>query len=112
MGGMGFKDLVKFNEAMLAKQVWRLLTNHSSLFYRVFQVKFFPNGSVFEAKVASGSYAWRSILKARGLIKRGMLWRVADDTNINIYADRWLPGEGSAKVISPQVDMAKEWTVA
>ena len=40
MGGMGFKDLVKFNEAMLAKQVWRLLTNHSSLFYRVFQVQF------------------------------------------------------------------------
>ena len=51
-------------------------------------------------------------MKARGLIKRGMLWRVGDDTNINIYADRWLPGEGSAKIISPQVDMAKEWTVA
>ena len=112
MGGIGFKDLVKFNEAMLAKQVWRLLTDHSSLYYRVFKVKYFPNGSVFEAKVASGSYAWRSILKARGLIQRGMLWRVGDGRNINIYADRWLPNEGSAKIISPQVYTAKEWTVA
>ena len=62
--------------------------------------------------MASGSHAWRSILKARGLIKRGMLWQVGDGTNINIYADRWLPGEGSAKIISPQVDMAKEWIIA
>ena len=29
--GMSFKDLEKFNEAMLAKQLWRLLTNHTSL---------------------------------------------------------------------------------
>ena len=33
LGVLGFKDLVKFNEAILAKQVWRLLTDQSSLFY-------------------------------------------------------------------------------
>ena len=64
LGGMGFKDLEKFNEAMLAKQVWRLLVDHSSLFYRVFSAKYFPSGSIFDAKVASGSYAWQSIVKA------------------------------------------------
>ena len=47
LGGMGFKDLEKFNEAMLAKQLWRLLTDHTSLFYKVFRAKYFLSGSVW-----------------------------------------------------------------
>ena len=73
---MGFKDLEKFNEAMLAKQVWRLLVDRSSLFYRVFSAKYFPSGSIFDAKFASGSYAWQSIAKARNLVQTDLLWSV------------------------------------
>ena len=71
---MGFKDLEKFNEAMLTKQVWRLLVDHSSLFYWVFSAKYFPSGSIFDAKVASGLYAWQSIVKASKLVQSGLLW--------------------------------------
>ena len=79
---MGFKDLCKFNEAMLAKQVWRLVHDTNSLFYKVFKAKYFPNSSVFKAKVKSGSFAWRSILHARKLILIGAKWRVGDGSQI------------------------------
>ena len=112
LGGMGFKDLEKFNEAMLAKQVWRLLVDKSSLFYRVFSAKYFPSGSVFDAKVASGSFAWKSIVKASKLVQSGLLWRVGNGSKINIYNDRWLPGGASACVVSPRIEGVSNWTVA
>ena len=84
LGGMGFKDLEKFNEAMLAKRMWRLLVDHSSIFYWVFSAKYFPSGSSFDAKVASRSYAWQSIVKARKLVQSRLLRRVGNGMKINI----------------------------
>ena len=111
-GGLGFKDLEKFNDAMLAKQVRRLLKDQSSLFYRVFKVKYFPKGSIFEASVANGSYAWQSILKLRKVISMGTRWRIGDGKSIDIYRDNWLPGKGSAKVVSPHVQALEGAQVA
>ena len=111
LGGMGFKDFERFNKAMLAKQVWRLLTDHTSLFYRVFNSKFFPNGSVMDAKPSLGSYAWQSIVKTIPLVKSSMLWRVGDGKQIKIFGERWLPGEEPAKVVSPSSSSTIDWTV-
>ena len=90
--GMGFKDLVRFNKAMLTKQVWRLLTDKTSLFFKVFSTKYFPSSSVFDAKSSKGPYAWRSILKARQVVQEGMLWRIGDGSKIRVFHDKWIPG--------------------
>ncbi|KAL4609732.1 hypothetical protein ACB092_08G002500 [Castanea dentata] len=91
-GGMGFKDLVRFNEAMLAKQIWRLQTQKDSLLYKVFNTKYFPSGSMFEASCSTGSFAWQSLLKARHVIEKGMMWRVGDGTQIRVFHEKWIPG--------------------
>lgn len=35
LGGLGFGDAKSFNKAMLAKQYWRISTNHSSMLQRL-----------------------------------------------------------------------------
>ena len=75
----------------------------NSLFFQVLKAKYFPTGSIFEASAAKGSYAWQSILKSRKVISMGMWWRLGDGKSIDIYNATWLPGKGSAKIVSPHV---------
>lgn len=103
-GGMGFKDLTMFNEAMLEKLSWRLLQKDNSLFFRVFKARFLSNGTILDAKdSASASYAWKSILKGREVILKGALWRVGDGKQIKIWGDNWLPTKILPKIISPMI---------
>jgi hypothetical protein len=102
MGGLGFKELQKFNIALLAKQYWRLMQCKDSLLFKVFSAKFFPTGNILEASnKTTSSFAWRSILKAKELILMGTSWRVGDGTQIAIKNTKWLLDEGHRKVISP-----------
>lgn len=51
--------------------------------------------------MSGGSFAWKSIMKARRVIKKRAKWRVVDEKKIRIYGDLWLPRDGEGKVISP-----------
>jgi hypothetical protein len=102
-GGMGFRDLHSFNMAMLAKQVWRLLSEPDSLCGRVLRAKYYPDGNLLEAKMKSGSsYTWQSILAGLACFKKGCIWRVGDGTQINIWSDNWIPSSHNMKVMTPK----------
>ena len=113
MGGLDFKEIEKFNDALLAKQVWRLINNTDSLCHRVFKARFFPDCSILDAKdSSSGSYAWKSIIGARDVIRKGMVWRIGTGEVVHIKEDRWLPGRANCSVISPLPSMAPDVKVS
>ena len=85
---MGFRDFHSFNLAMLAEQVWRLLYDLDSLCARVLRAKYYPDGKLLQAKVRSGSsFTWQSVLAGLECFKKGYIWRVGDDTQINIWSE-------------------------
>ncbi|KAK9993986.1 hypothetical protein SO802_023689 [Lithocarpus litseifolius] len=113
VGGLGFKEIENFNDALLAKQVWRLINNTDSLCHRVFKARFFPDCSILDAKdSSSGSYAWKSIIVARDVIRKGMVWCIGTGEAVRIKEDRWLPGGANRSVISPLPSMAPDVNVS
>jgi hypothetical protein len=98
LGGMGFRDLRAFNEALLAKQGWRIITEPHSLMAKTLKAKYFPSCKFLQAKQGyRSSYSWQSIQKASWILKRGCFWLVGNGQNIKIWEDRWInPNEGFA----------------
>ena len=101
-GGLGFRNIKKFNEALLAKQFLRLLNSSSSLAYKVFQHRFFKEGNILKLNDrAKGSYAWNSIKGVKHLIEVGSRWRIGRGNTVKIWGDPWLSNSHTHKVQSP-----------
>jgi hypothetical protein len=92
VGGMGFRDFQLFNQAMLAKQGWRLMTKPESLCARILKGKYFHNVDFMSAKSRrNSSHVWRAILHGREALSKGLIKRVGDGTSISIFDDPWIP---------------------
>ncbi|XP_039161303.1 uncharacterized mitochondrial protein AtMg00310-like [Eucalyptus grandis] len=68
-GGMGFKDLITFNKAMLGKQAWRMVDNPPTLWSQLFKGLYFPNSDFWHAREGQrSSWGWKSLLVGRDAI--------------------------------------------
>lgn len=84
-GGLGFRDLESFNKAMLAKQIWRMLTNPDTLVAKMMRQKYYKNGNLLDAKMSTNlSMIWKSLWASMDLVKARSIWRVVNGRCIKI----------------------------
>ncbi|KAK4403141.1 putative ribonuclease H protein [Sesamum angolense] len=112
-GGLGFRNLEAFNLALLAKQLWRILSRPDCLVSKVLKAKYFPHNHIFEAQVGNRpSFTWRSIIAARELLKSGCRWRIGTGHSVDVWKDPWIPRPASFRIITPNVHNVQNMCVS
>jgi hypothetical protein len=70
-GGIGFRDLRIFNQALLARQAWRLIHQPDSLCARFLKAKYYPSGNLLDtAFIQNTSQPWEGIMHGLELLKK------------------------------------------
>jgi hypothetical protein len=73
-GGIGFRDLYVFNQALLARQGLRLLHFFDSLCARLLKARYYPSGHLLDtAFVQNQSQTWQGIMHGLDLLKEGII---------------------------------------
>ncbi|WZY80122.1 hypothetical protein YC2023_026506 [Brassica napus] len=112
-GGLGFKDIETFNDAMLAKIGWRLIQFPDSLLAQVLLGKYAKASSFMECESpSSASHGWRSILAGREVLRKGLGWVVGNGENIKVWGDPWLSSSFPTAPIGPPTENAVSMTVS
>lgn len=89
-GGLGFRKFTLFNQALLAKQVWRLILQPDSLVAQVFKARYFCSCNIMKAGIGSNpSFVWRFICWGRDLLTKGLRWLVVNGKDIEAEGRDW-----------------------
>ncbi|XP_056855145.1 uncharacterized protein LOC130504548 [Raphanus sativus] len=103
-GGLGFRDMEDFNQALLAKQAWRLLNNPESLIAQIYKGRYFNNRSFMDCgKGIRPSYAWRSILFGRDLLQKGLIKSIGDGASTFVWSEKWIMDDTPRRPVSKQI---------
>ena len=83
------------------------------LFLSCFQGKVFPKWKhILCQKKSLGSYALKSILKARRVISLGARWKVGDGKSIRVCNESWMLGNSGGRVLLLPLELSGDSCVA
>ncbi|KAL0304753.1 UNVERIFIED_CONTAM: hypothetical protein Sangu_3066700 [Sesamum angustifolium] len=89
-GGLGLRKLITVNQALILKQLWRLLQNDgTSIWVDWIHHNRLRNTTIWTLNRDTGSWGWKKMLKLRPLLRRGVVYKVGDGSSFKLWQDIW-----------------------
>ncbi|KAL0289058.1 UNVERIFIED_CONTAM: hypothetical protein Scaly_2713200 [Sesamum calycinum] len=89
-GGLGIRSLMIMNQALMLKQLWRLIQNDgTSIWVEWIQRHRLRQSTIWTFNGATGSWGWKKLLKLRPLLQRGVIYKVGDGSSFSLWQDVW-----------------------
>ncbi|XP_022573038.2 uncharacterized protein LOC111214447 [Brassica napus] len=102
-GGLGFRNFRDFNLALLAKQVWRLLTKPNTLLARVLKGRYYRHTNpLLTGKANNPSLGWTSLMAAKHVLKDGLQRTIGTGAETKVWEDLWIP-DSPARAALPRI---------
>lgn len=102
MGGLGLRDIQLFNQALLAKVAWRIITVPDCLLARILKGKYCQRQGFLDTNLPSScSHGWRSILYGRDLIKDNLGKAIGNGQTTRLWKDGWVSLDANVKPYGP-----------
>jgi len=102
-----------FNDALLAKVSWRLLTKPSSMLAKVLLGKYCQSSSFLDCKVSNNaSHGWRGICLGRDLLKTQLGRAIGTGKDSKIWQEPWISLSKPVTPMGPATQFSQELTVA
>ncbi|KAL0292744.1 UNVERIFIED_CONTAM: hypothetical protein Sangu_3250900 [Sesamum angustifolium] len=89
-GGLGIRSLTTTNQALMLKQLWRILQNDgTSIWVDWIQRYRLRHSTIWTFNGALGSWGWKKMLKLRPLLQRGVIYKIGDGSSFSLWQDAW-----------------------
>ena len=91
-GGFGFRKFWDFNQALLSKLAWWILSEKDFLCVKVLKAKYKVRGNWLNYKtMGSPSKIWRGLEGMKSLLARSACMLIGNRNTIRIWEDPWIP---------------------
>lgn len=113
LGGLDVRDLQLFNNALLAKQAWCIVTKPVGPLARGFLGKYCKKAPFLSMKPTKYcSHGWRSIIPGRDLLILKLGFVIGSGDSIKVWKDHWLSTDTHMTPYGPAPEKYQDMVVA
>lgn len=90
MGGLGLRGLGEMNQALVLKNVWKIVSGSTARWVLIMQSKYYPRSCFLATNRTNNcTKMWRNLVQLKPLLYEHLAWKIGSGEEIPIFSQPW-----------------------